>query len=306
MEEILSAGMRLAAPLLLAALGELWVQRAGVVNIGIEGMMLTGAFVGFAVAHASGSPAVGTAAATAAGLGTGLLFAGFALVRRANYIVVGLAVNLLALGVTGLASRALYGGAVPRGPRWGEVAVPGLADLPGVGPVLFQQTLFVYAAALTAAATALGLARTRWGLRVRAVGESARAADAEGVPVQWVRGAALAAGGALAGLAGASLSVSQTHTFTEEMTAGRGFIALAIVAFGRWRPAGVIGGALFFGTATALQFRLQTRGFDVPYPVFLMLPYVLTLLVLALAAAGGRAPADLGRPYHRHQNGGRS
>jgi len=299
MEEVLAAGLRLGAPLLLAALGELWVQRAGVVNIGIEGTMLIGAFAAFAVAHGSGSPALGTAAAVGAGLGTGLLFAGFAVVRRADYIVVGLAVNLLALGVTGLASRALYGGAVPRGPRWAEVAVPGLAELPGVGPVLFQQTPFAYAALLLAAATAFGLARTRWGLRVRAVGESARAADAEGVPVQAVRAAVLAVGGALAGLAGASLSVSQTHTFTEDMTAGRGFIALAIVVFGRWRPAGVVGAALFFGVATALQFRLQARGFDVPYPVFLMLPYLLTLLVLALASAAGRAPADLGRPYRR-------
>jgi len=275
------------------------VERAGVVNIGIEGMMLTGAFAGFAVGVATGSPAAGAAAGLAAGAALGLLFAAFAVLRKADQIVVGMAVNLLALGATGLGSRALYGGAVPSGPTWGELALPGLAALPVAGPLLFRQTPFVWAAILLALGVAFALGRTRWGLRLRAVGESARAADAEGVPVDRVRIAALVFGGALAGLAGASLSLSQTNTFTEGMTAGRGFIALAIVIFGRWSAAGAVAAALFFGAATALQFRLQARGFAVPYPFFLMLPYAVTLLVLAFAAGGARAPADLGRPYHR-------
>jgi simple sugar transport system permease protein len=299
MEALLVATLRLAAPLLLAALGELIVERGGVVNIGIEGMMLAGAFIAFGLALATGSPAAGCAAALALGAAIGLVFAAFAVWRRADQIVVGLAVNLLALGATGLAARALWGGAVPAGPRWDELAVPGLASLPGVGPVLFRQTPFVWAAIGVAAAVALGLARTRAGLRLRAVGESARAADAEGVDVARVRTAALVLGGALAGLAGASLTVAQTNSFTEGMTAGRGFLALAIVIFGRWRPTGVALGALFFGATTALQFRLQARGFDVPYPVFLMLPYAIALAVLAFAAGRARAPADLGRPYRR-------
>jgi simple sugar transport system permease protein len=279
-EELLVATLRLAAPLLLAALGELVVERAGVVNIGIEGMMLAGAFTGFAVGLASGSPAAGAAAAVGIGALAGLLFAAFAMARKADQIVVGMALSLLALGATGLVSRALYAGAVPTGPSAGDWA-------------------FVGAAALAVPLVAVALARTRWGLRLRAVGESARAADAEGVPVDLVRTLALLVGGAFAGLAGASLSLSQSNTFSEGMTAGRGFIALAIVIFGRWRPAGVLAAALFFGAATALQFRLQARGLDVPYPAFLMLPYAVTLLALAIGTGGARAPADLGRPWQR-------
>jgi simple sugar transport system permease protein len=243
-------------------------------------MMLAGAFTAFAVALATGSPAAGCATAMALGAAIGLFFAACAVWRGADQIVVGLAVNLLALGGTGLAARALWRGAVPAGPRASEAA-------------------FVVAALAVALALAFALARTRAGLRLRAVGEAARAADAEGVSVAGVRTAALALGGALAGLAGASLSVAQTHSFTEGMTAGRGFLALAIVIFGRWRPLGVVLGALFFGAATALQFRLQARGVALPYPVFLMLPYALALGVLAFAAGRARAPGDLGRAYRR-------
>jgi simple sugar transport system permease protein len=157
----------------------------------------------------------------------------------------------------------------------------------------------VYAALLLAPAIAYGLQRTRPGLRLRAVGESARAADAQGVPVLRTRVIAVVAGGALAGLAGAALSLVQSNTFTEGMTAGRGFIALTIVIFGRWKPFGVVAAALFFGAATAMQHRLQARGTDLPYQLTLMLPYVLTLLVLAVAAGRSRAPADLGRAYAR-------
>ncbi len=280
MEALLLASLRLAAPLLLAAVGELVVERAGVVNIGIEGMMLTGAFVGFVVGVASGEPALGAAAALGAGAAVGLGFGFFAVVRRADQIVVGLAVNLLALGATGLGTRALYAGAPPSVARLSETA-------------------FAAGAALLCAAVGVGLARTRIGLRLRAAGESARAADAEGVDVTAYRVGALAFGGACAGLGGAVLSLAETSTFSEGMTAGRGFIALAIVIFGRWNALGVLGAALFFGVANALQFRLQARGIDVPYPAFLMLPYVLTLGALALASGGARGPGDLGRPYRR-------
>lgn len=280
MEALLEAALRLAAPLLLAALGELVVERSGVVNIGIEGMMLFGAFAGFAAAAASGSPAAGLGAAAAAGAAAGALFALFAVVRRTDQIVVGAAVNLLALGGTGLAARALYGGAVPTAPVLPSLAFAGLAL--ALVPLL-----------------GLGLAFTRPGLRLRAVGERARAADAEGVAVERVRFAALLAGGTLAGVAGAALSIAQSNTFTEGMTAGRGFIALAVVIFGRWRPAGVLGAALFFGAAMALQPRLQARGSAIPYQATLMFPYVVTLVVLAFASGRARAPADLGRPYRR-------
>lgn len=299
MEALAEAMLRLAAPLLLAALGELLVERSGVVNIGIEGMMLCGAFAAFAVAVASGSPTLGVVAGAAAGLAAGAVFAFFAVVRRADQIVVGTAVNLLALGATGLGLRALHPGEVPAAPTIDAWPVPGLSALPGVGAAFFAQSPFVYAGLLATPLVALFLARTRPGLALRAVGETARAADAEGVPVAATRCAAVLAGALLAGVAGAALPLAQSNTFSEGMTAGRGFIALAIVIFGRHRAGGVLAAALFFGLTIALQFRLQARGLEVPYPLALMLPYLLTLVVLAFASGSMRPPADLGRPYSR-------
>jgi simple sugar transport system permease protein len=305
MEALLEAALRLAAPLLIAALGELVVERAGVVNIGVEGTMLTGAFAGFATAVATDSAGFGVLAAAAAGCGVGLLFAAFAVVRKTDQIVVGMAVNLLALGVTGLGARALYAGATPSGPTIPAVAIPGLAELPWLGGALFQQTPFVYGGLIAAALVGFGLTRTRPGLRLRAVGEAAHAAYTEGVDVARVRIVAVLIGSALAGVAGAALSLAQSGTFTEGMTSGRGFIALAVVIFGRWSAAGVVLAALFFGSATALQFRLQAQGVDISYPVFLMFPYVVTLAVLGFVAAQVRVPGDLGKAYHRERERGR-
>jgi ABC-type uncharacterized transport system permease subunit len=298
-EALLEATLRLAAPLLLAALGELWVERAGVVNIGIEGTMLFGAFVGFAVAVATGSAAAGVAAAGLAGACVGGLFAAFAVLRGADQIVVGTAVNLLALGATALASRALWAGAPPAAPRIAPLFDAARGELPLLGAALLHQTPIAWAGLALAVASGIALHATRAGLRLRAVGEAARAADAEGVPVARTRALAVILVSALAGVAGSALSLSLSDTFSEGMTAGRGFIALAIVIFGRWRASGVLFASLFFGGATALQFRLQARGAGVPYPVFLMLPYLLTLAVLALATGRARAPGDLGRPYRR-------
>jgi simple sugar transport system permease protein len=299
MEGLLEASLRLAAPLLLAALGELVLERAGVINVGVEGAMLTGAFAGFAVSAGAGSAAAGVAVAALAGAGMGGLFAIFAVGRGADQIVVGTAINLLALGATALASRALWAGAPPPAPTVGPLCSGPAAELAFLGPVLLRQTPFVWAALALAGAIGVALSRTRAGLRLRAVGEAARAADAEGVPVGRTRFAAAIFGSALAGLAGSALSLAHSDTFTEGMTAGRGFIALAVVIFGRWRASGVLLAALFFGCATAVQFRLQARGASIPYPLSLMLPYLLTLGVLAVASVRARAPGDLGRPYRR-------
>jgi general nucleoside transport system permease protein len=299
MEALLEATLRLAAPLLLAALGELVVERAGLIHIGIEGAMLVGAFAGFAVASATGSAPAGVSAAILAGAASGSLFAAFAVGRGADQIVVGTAVNLLALGGTALAARALWAGAPPPAPTIAPLVSGAAAELPWIGPVLLRQTPFVWAGLALTALVGVALARTRAGLRLRAVGESARSADAEGVSVGRTRIAAVVFGSALAGLAGAELSLAQSDTFSEGMTAGRGFIALAIVIFGRWRASGVLLAALFFGLTTALQFRLQARGAAIPYPVSLMLPYLVTLAVLAFASGRGRAPGDLGRAYRR-------
>lgn len=275
------------------------MERAGVIQVGLEGVMLAGAFAAFACAVATGEPALGVVAAGAAGCAMGGVFSLFAVARRADQIVVGTALNLLALGLTGVASRALYAGSAPTAPGIAPLAIPGLASMPLLGPILFVQPVYVYAALVLTAALAIFFRRTRPGLRWRAVGESARAADAEGVPVTRVRIGAVLAGCFLGGIAGSALPLSQSNVFSEGMTAGRGFIALAIVIFGRWRPGGVALAALFFGAAHALQFWLQARGFAVPYPLFLMFPYAVTLAVLALAMERARAPEDLGRPYRR-------
>jgi simple sugar transport system permease protein len=210
-----------------------------------------------------------------------------------------MALNLVALGATGLGLRALFPDGAPSVAVFAPWPVPLLADAPLLGSVLFRHTAFVYAAFALALGVGVFLARTRAGLRLRAVGEAARAADAEGVRVDAVRFAAVVFGAACAGLAGASLALAQSNTFTEGMTAGRGFIALAIVIFGRFRAEGVLGAALFFGLANALQFRLQARGLGLPYPLFLAFPYLVTLAVLALSTRAARAPAELGRPYRR-------
>jgi simple sugar transport system permease protein len=303
MEELLAATVRLAAPLLIAALGELLVERAGVINIGLEGMMLTGAFAAFATAASTGSPATGVFAGAAAACALGGFFALFAVVRRMDQIVVGTALNLLALGATGLALRALFPTGAPTAPTFTDRAVPALGAIPWLGPSFFGQTPFEWGGLVLAAAVACFLARTRAGLRLRAVGEAARAADTEGVDVTAVRVAAVLVAAALAGVAGAALPLAQSNSFTEGMTAGRGFIALAVVIFGRWRPGGIVLAALFFGAASALQYRLQARGVGIPYPVFLMFPYVVTLVVLAVAGTRGRAPEDLGKPYWREGGG---
>ena len=299
MDALLEATLRLAAPLLLAALGELVVERAGLVNVGVEGSMLVGAFVGFAAAAGTGSAAAGVAAAALAGAGMGALFAAFAVGRGADQIVVGTALNLLALGATALAARALWAGAPPQAPGVAPLSTGEAAGLPLLGPLLLRQTPFVAAGLALAAALGLALSRTRAGLRLRAVGEAARAADAEGVAVGRTRFAAAVFGAACAGVAGSALSLALADTFTEGMTAGRGFIALAVVIFGRWRASGVLLASLFFGLATAVQFRLQARGVPIPYPLSLMLPHLLTLGVLAVASLRTRAPGDLGRPYRR-------
>lgn len=294
---LLASTVKMAIPLLLAALGEVLVERAGVIDIGIEGKLLCGAFVAMVVVFTTGSPLAGTAAAAVAGIALASVSAALILYRGANQVVVGTAVNILSAGVTGVAYRAVFGvtGAaltVAAPETW---RIAGLASLPIVGEAFFAQTWLGYLAFALVPAAAWFLFRTLPGLRLRTAGEDPRAAEAQGVRVRRVRLAALLASGALAGLAGAFLAVAYAQTFVEGMSAGRGFIALAIVVFGRWTPFGVLGGALLFGFATALQFHFQALGLAVPYQFFLVLPYVLTLLVLAGFAGERRPPAALGR-----------
>jgi ABC-type uncharacterized transport system permease subunit len=276
---VLVSGITAATPLLLAAVGETVREKAGILDIGIEGEMLAGAFAAWAAGQSSGSPLAGAGAAAAAGAAVAALFGAFVVFRRADPIVAGTAVNLVVLGATGVLLRARSAGTAPLLPR---VA----------GPL----TVLDLAALASVAAAFLFLFRTTWGLRLRATGESLADAAALKIPTRTYRFSATIAGGALAGLAGAALTLELSDTFLEGMTAGRGFVALALVAFGRWKPVPVAAACLGFGLLQAMQYQLQARGtLGIPPQALLMLPYVLSLAALAVRAGKSRAPADLGK-----------
>lgn len=292
----LSASVRIATPLLLAALGEMLAERGGVINLGIEGAMLSGALAA-ALGAASGGAWTGLAASAAAGLAIAMVFALVVIGARADQIITGTAMTLLAVGLTGAVYQAAFGsaGAGLSLPTLAPVRIPGLAQVPFLGPALFDQPVTTYMALIAVPLCWWFLFRTRTGLALRAVGESPERARAAGVAARRMQFGATLAGGVFAGLAGGTLVLAQVGTFAERMTAGRGFIAIAIVVLGRWHPVGVLGAALLFGGATALQFVFQSMGLPVPYQLFLVLPYVLTLLLLAGLVGGVRAPAALGR-----------
>ncbi|MFN8627934.1 MAG: ABC transporter permease [Candidatus Binatia bacterium] len=293
---LLQSTVTMAVPLLLAALGELLAERAGIINIGLEGMLLTAAFAAMAVTYATTFPLFGLAAAWGSGVALALLFAYAVIVRRANQIVVGTALNLLALGITGVAYRAVFGvtGATLTVRGFTSLPLPVLSSLPILGPAMFSQTVLGYLAFVLAPIIWFALHRTIPGLRLRMVGENPAAAAAQGVRVRRTQLLALLGCGLLAATAGAYLTVAYAHTFIEGMSAGRGFIALAIVIFGRWSAWGIVGAALLFGLATALQFYVQALGLPIPYQFPLMLPYVLTMVILAGNAGASHAPAALG------------
>jgi general nucleoside transport system permease protein len=292
----LAAAVRVATPLLLAATGETVTERAGVINLGLEGMMLAGALAATLGASAAG-PWTGLALAVLAGMLLAAAFAAIAIGARADQIIAGTALTLGAVGLTGTIYRHAYGtgGAGLALPTLAPVPIPLLSRLPILGPALFDQPAPTYLALVALPVVWWVLFRTRPGLALRATGEGAAMARAAGVRTGLVRAAATIVGGGFAGLAGATLVLAQVGTFAEKMTAGRGYVAIAIVVLGRWHPAGVAVAALLFGAATALQYVFQALGLAVPYQLFLMLPYVLTLLALAGAVGRVRAPADLGK-----------
>lgn len=296
LDVFLQAAVRTATPLGLAALGESVTERSGVINIGLEGAIIAGAFAAL-VGAGAGDIASGWAAAIGGGLAVAAVFAFFTVSLRADQIITGTAVTLLALGLTATLYRLLYGaaGASLDIPTSGPVVVPWLADLPVVGRALFAQPLVTYAVYLLVPALWWWLYRTHAGLALRAAGESPAATIAAGIGYRAQQWTGVLVGGALAGAAGGTLVLVQTGTFAEGMSAGRGFIAIAVVALGRWHPLGVALAALLFGGANALQFLFQAMGWSVPYQVFLALPYVIALLALATARQRRVAPAALGR-----------
>jgi ABC-type uncharacterized transport system permease subunit len=297
----LEASVRLGVPLALAALGEAITERSGVINIGLEGSLIAGALGGALASLALRSGEAGVLAGAGAGVAVALVFAAFSVGLGTDQIITGTAITLGGLGFTGAIYQASFGagGAALTLPTLPPVRVPVLADIPWIGTALFAQAPTAYLAYLLAPALWYFLFRTPWGLELRACGEHPDAARAAGVRVLRVRVAATLFGGALAGVAGAHLALAHAGTFAENMSAGRGFIAIAVVALGRWNPLLVLIAALFFGAAAALQFLLQAVGLDLPYQFFLALPYVVTLAALAGRVGRARAPAALALPWPR-------
>ena len=288
-----------ATPLILAALGELVVERAGVLNLGLEGMMLVGAVVGFSVTLASGSMSLGLLCAMLAGMGMALVFGLLVLTLQANQVATGLALTMFGVGLSAFFGRGLVGQTVAPLPH---LTFPFLSDSPFVGPLLFRFDAMVYAALLLVLAVAWMLERTRLGLLVRAVGESPHSAHAIGFHVIALRYGAVIFGGALAGLGGAYLSLALTPLWVEGMTAGRGWIALALVVFATWKPRGVVLGAYLFGGVTVLQFHAQGFGLAVPSEFLSMLPYLATIVVLVVICRNPQTillnrPMSLGQSF---------
>lgn len=291
---LLASLMVAATPIMLAAIGELVVERSGVLNLGVEGMMITGAVSGFIVAVGTGSPWLGFLAAACGGTLLSLVFGFLTQYLLSNQVATGLALTLFGLGLSALMGQGYIGIKAPSFVDW---HVPLLGDIPVIGPIIFQHDPMVYVGLLIVFAVWVFLKFTRLGLILRAVGENHDAAHALGYKVKLVRMCAIAFGGACAGLGGAYLSLVRVPQWTEGMTAGAGWIALAIVVFASWKPGRLLLGAYLFGGVTVLQLNLQAAGMAIPVEYLSMSPYLATIVVLVIMSAG-RAPGSLGRIFH--------
>jgi len=300
MEQLILTVILTSVPLIFAASGELIAERSGVLNLGVEGMMLMGAVSAFAVAMGSGSPVLGMFAGAFAGAITAGIFAFFALGLATNQVATGLALTIFGTGLSGLIGAPLVGHAIDGLP---QIHIPLLADIPFLGMLLFQHDIMVYLAVIMVGLCAWVLNATRVGLIIRAVGDNHDSAHALGYSVLSVRLLAVMFGGMMAGLGGAYLPLVLTPHWAEGMTAGRGWIALALVVFASWRPWRVLGGALVFGGITIMQLAGQARGWTIPSQFLSMLPYLATIIVLVLISrnrefALANSPACLGRIFH--------
>lgn len=289
-----------ATPLIFAAIGELVTEKSGVLNLGVEGMMLMGAVAAFAVTLSTGSPLLGLLAAMAAGVFMALIFGLLTLTLLANQVATGLALTIFGIGLSSFVGQDYVGKPVS---AIAAIDLGWLSDVPVVGPVVFGQNPLVYLALLVVGAVGWFLYRTRPGLILRAVGESHHAAHAIGYPVIAIRYGAVAFGGAMSGLGGAYLSLAYTPMWVENMTAGRGWIALALVVFATWRPWRVVAGAWLFGGVTILQLHAQGAGIAVPSQLMSMLPYIATIIVLVVISRDAtrirmNAPASIGKVFH--------
>jgi len=289
-----------ATPLTLGALSGIFCERSGVVNIAIEGMMLTAAFTGFSMTFFTGSSILGIIVALLTGVLLALLHAVLSIRFEVNQIISGTVINLMAIGVTGYFNRVIFiGKVVPGVTLLPLIKIPLLSEIPFIGPILFIHQPIVFTMLLLVVVTHVVLFYTPWGLRMRAVGEHPRAADTLGINVHRVRYINVLVGGAIAGLAGAFLTLEAVGTFEKLMSNGRGFISLAAMIFGKWTPFGALGAALLFGFAEALGVRLQIEDIGVPYQFVSMLPYLLTIIILAGVVGRATPPAALGTPYRK-------
>lgn len=295
----LLAGMfRLAMPILFAALGETVAQRSGVLNVGIEGIMLVGAFLATVGSVWTGSPVAGLALAVVGGVVLAAIHAYLSITLRIDQILSGIGLIVLGLGLSGYGFRLTIGAQkVAQVPTMAKLDLGALSRIDILGPILFNHPALIYVGLAAAPLLYWFLYRTTWGLEIRAIGEHPAAADSAGVDVALIRYGCVLFGGAMAALGGAYLSVVALGGFVEDMVAGRGFIAIACVVFGRWNPLGVLLAALFFGMADAAQIRLQALNPDVPYQFFVMMPYALAVLSLVFFAGRAQLPAALAQPF---------
>ena len=305
---LLTSGLRLAIPIFLAALGEIITERGGVLNLGLEGIMLVGALAGFmATFYIEQSvpppwqglaPWAGILAGILAGMGMGLVMAIMTVSWHTDQVITSITLVILGQGLTTYIYRQQFSSLTARIVGFESWPIPGLSQIPLLGDIFFNHDIMTYLSSVILLGGWFLLYQTTWGLKIRATGEHPAAADTSGVSVNLTRYSAVLIGAALAGLGGAVLTVAQLHIFNEGITAGRGWIAVALVIFARWQPHLAFLGAFLFGIATALQFRIQALNLEnVPYEILLMLPYLLTILVLLRSSHKSEAPAALGTPY---------
>jgi general nucleoside transport system permease protein len=299
----LTASVRLATPILLAALGEVVVERSGILNLGLEGIMLVGALIGFVGAYLTGSLWVGLLLAAFSGILMNLLMGFMCITAKVNQVVAGLGITILGSGLSTLLFRLVFGlrTTPPTIQTFRAYPLPLLSDIPVIGQMFFNQNVLVYLALILVVVFWVLIYRTRLGLALRAVGERPEAVDTRGLSVDRLRYTAMVIGGAMAGIGGAYLSLANLGLFWTHMTAGRGFITIAVVIFARWNPVGALFGALVFGGASALQLAFQTLRAPIPSDLLLMLPYVITILVLISVSRRAEFPGAFATPYSRDE-----
>jgi general nucleoside transport system permease protein len=298
---ILNTMMGLATPFLYAALGETIAQTSGVVNLGVDGIMLLAAFAAFSTALTTGSLWLGLLAAALVGLLMGLLMSFVSVTLKAEQGVSGIGLYMFGLGMSSLLFKILIG-TVKTVVGFRPLPIPLLADIPIVGPILFRNSILVYGAFLLVPVVWWTLEKTTFGLKIKSVGQNPAAADSVGISVDGIRYVSVCLGSALAGIAGASLSISLLNLFQDNLTAGQGFIAVALVYFGGWSPVGVLGGALLFSVVNSFQLWVQVLGAKIPASVAVMLPYILTIAALTVTANRMRQPAALNKPFERGES----